>query len=197
MSIDDLSRTIKPKSDQLNYDDLLAGPLTVTVQDLHLTGADDQPIAIVIGNGYQTYKPCKSMRKLLIFCWGKDGRNWIGRTMTLFGDPSVKWAGQAVGGIRISHISHIDKQISLSLTATRGQRKPYVVEPLRVAMYNPAEFDANFPQWAAAIKSSKLTPQAVIAKVQQKGMLTPEQSKRILDAALPVTAPVLSDEVEL
>jgi len=133
MSINDLSRTIKPKSDQLNYDDLLAGPITVAVQDIGLTGADDQPISIVIGNGYQPYKPCKSMRKLLIFCWGKDGSQWIGRSMTLFGDPSVKWAGQAVGGIRISHLSDISQDLSLSLTETRGKRKPYLVKRLTSA----------------------------------------------------------------
>jgi len=50
--------------------------------------------------------------------------------MTLFRDPTVSWGGQAVGGIRISHMSHIDKPVQMALTATRGNKKPWTVKPL-------------------------------------------------------------------
>jgi len=50
--------------------------------------------------------------------------------MTLFGDPTVKFGGQVVGGIKISHLSHIDKRLTLSLTASKGKRAPFTVEPL-------------------------------------------------------------------
>ncbi|WP_227439225.1 hypothetical protein [Methylobacterium sp. W2] len=42
----DLSRTITPKSDQLNADDLIGGPRTITVSRVSNTGKPDQPIAV-------------------------------------------------------------------------------------------------------------------------------------------------------
>ena len=42
-----------------------------------------------------------------------------------------------MGGIRISHLSHIERVIALSLTATKGKKEPYTVkrlaEPARAA----------------------------------------------------------------
>jgi hypothetical protein len=175
----DLSKTIKPKSDQLNADNLISGPMTVTVQSVSLSGQDDQPINLHLGGGLQPYKPCKSMRRLLIVAWGKDGNNWVGRSMTLFNDPSVTWAGQKVGGIRISHVSAIEESISVALTATRGKRKPYTVEPLVIPDYPQADFDNNLPAWTSAVQSGKMTTQQLIAKVQQKGLLSASQLEAI------------------
>lgn len=183
--ISDMTNTIVPKSDQLNADDLIGGPITVTVQSVSKTGADDQPVSIHIGGGRQPYKPCKSMRRLLVFCWGKDGNQWIGRSMTLYCDPSVKWAGAEVGGIRISHLSHIDKQMSVSLTVTRGKRKPYVVEPLTTPDYPQAEFDKNLPAWTKAIQGGNKTAQEVIDTVQRKGLLTDKMKSAIMAAEKP------------
>lgn len=175
MSINDLSKTIKPKSDQLNADDMIGGPITVTVQNVSLSGQDDQPINLHLGGGLQPYKPCKSMRRLLVFCWGKDGNDWIGRSMTLFNDPSVTWAGQQVGGIRISHISAIDEPVSVALTATRGKRKPYTVEPLVIPDYPQPDFDNNLAAWTSAVQSGKMTTQQLTSKIQQKGLLSASQ----------------------
>ena len=35
-----------------------------------------------------------------------------------------------VGGIRVSHMSHLDKRLVIALTTTRGKRAPFTVEPL-------------------------------------------------------------------
>lgn len=40
-------------------------------------------------------------RKTLVRLFGSDTRQWIGKTVRLFHDPTVKMAGKAVGGIRI------------------------------------------------------------------------------------------------
>ena len=50
--------------------------------------------------------------------------------MRLYGDPDVKFGGSVVGGIKISHLSDIDKKLSIALTVTRGKRSPFTVEPL-------------------------------------------------------------------
>lgn len=130
-SVSDLRDTIIPKSDQLNAEQLLGGPITVTVSDVRRGGGEEQPVVIHYhGEGGRPYKPCKSMRKLLVFAWGSDGNEWVGRSMTLYNKPDVKFGGDEVGGIRISHLSHIQRSIEVSLTATRGKKVKTVVAKL-------------------------------------------------------------------
>ena len=144
--ISDLAATIVPKSDQLNADDLLTGPLTVTVTGVSAHDAADQPISVHI-EGQRPYKPCKSMRRVLITAWGKDGRVWAGRSMTLYCDPDVMFGGVKVGGIRISHMSHIERELAMSLTATRGKKASYKVKPLSV---RAAVSELAYPEYEAA-----------------------------------------------
>ena len=126
----DLSTTIIPKSDQTNADDLIAGPRTIRVTAVK-SGDAEQPVSIHYeGDDGRPYKPCKSMRRVLVMLWGKDGTQYVGRSMTLYRDPSVRFGKEEVGGIRISHLSHIKAEAALSLTATRGKRAPYTVKPL-------------------------------------------------------------------
>lgn len=126
----DVSYTIIPKSDQLNADDLLSGPITVKVRAVK-PGTPDQPVMVFFeGDNERPYKPCKSMRRLLVYAWGVDAREWVGRTMTLYNDPEVMWGGVKVGGIRISHLSHIDRDLELALTVSKGKRAPYRVRRL-------------------------------------------------------------------
>lgn len=123
-NVADLRDTIVPKSDQLNAEQLLGGPVTITVTDVRRGGGEEQPVIIHYeGEGGRPYKPCKSMRKVLVFAWGGDGREWVGRSMTVYNRPDVKFGGEEVGGIRISHLSHIDRDIAIALTATRGRKE--------------------------------------------------------------------------
>ncbi|GLS44417.1 hypothetical protein [Methylobacterium brachythecii] len=127
----DLSQTIAPKSDQLNADDLIGRPRTIRVTRVSRASEPDQPIAINFeGDGGKPYKPCKSMRRVLVMVWGEKGETYAGRRMTLYRDDSVMFGGQAVGGIRISHVSDIDRAVTMALTVTRTSRKPYTVKPL-------------------------------------------------------------------
>ena len=176
-NIENLAHTIKPKSDQLNYDDMIAGPITVTVLSVKESGSSEQPLSIFVDGGHMPYKPCLSMRRVLMALWGTDGRVWIGRTMTLFGDPSVIWAGKATGGIRISHLSHIARDMSLMLTTTRAKRAAYSVKVM--PQYDPAQFADNLPKWNAAISSGRFSKDDVVYKAQQSGKLTEEQIQQI------------------
>lgn len=131
--VSDLRDTIIPKSDQLNAEQLLGGPITITVTDVRRGSSAEQPLTIHYeGEGGRPYKPCKTMRKVLVFAWGSDGADWIGRSMTIFNRPDVKFGGEEVGGIRISHLSDIEADISVSLTATRGRKEPTRIKRLKV-----------------------------------------------------------------
>lgn len=126
----DLSTTIAPKSDQLNAEDFIAGPRTVTITKV-TGGGGEQPVSIHTAEvPDRPYKPCLTMRRLLVALWGSDGESYVGRRLSLYRDPSVQWAGEDVGGIRISHMSHIDGPKSVALTVTRNRRAPYRVEPI-------------------------------------------------------------------
>lgn len=125
-----LSSTITPKSSQLNADDLIAGPRTIKITAVE-SGSAEQPVAVQYEGGTgRPYLPSKSMRRVLVAIWGTDGNAYIGRRLTLYRDPAIKFGGEAVGGIRISHASDIAEPISLALTETRGKRKQFRVEPL-------------------------------------------------------------------
>lgn len=129
MTPEELRASIVPKSDQLNADTLLAGAITVTIDSV-TSGDKEQPVVIGIGKDHQPYKPCKSMRRVLIAAWGDKGKDWIGKSMTLFCDPNVSWAGVKVGGIRISHLSHIDGDNTFMLTTKRGKKEEFKVKRL-------------------------------------------------------------------
>lgn len=129
--MNDMTQAIVPKSDQLNSDDLIAGPITIKISDVKIRGGQEQPVSIHYeGDNGKPYKPCKSMSRVLVDAWGADAKQYIGRSLTLYRDPSVKWAGMDVGGIRISHMSGIESARTMALTATKGSRKPFTVHPL-------------------------------------------------------------------
>lgn len=129
----DIAKTTEPKSDQQNFDDYIAGPKTVTVSEVK-KGSSDQPVEIhLVEYPGRPFKPSKSMRRVLVAAWGGDAKNYPGRRMTLYGDPTVKFAGKEVGGIRISHMSHLREPVTVSLTVTRGSRAPFTVLPLQNA----------------------------------------------------------------
>lgn len=136
----DMSQTITARSDQINYDDFAAGPRDITVTRVSGNENADQPVNIYFqGDNGKPYRPCLSMRRVLVACWGADATTYVGKTMRLYGDPDVTFGGAKVGGIRISHLSHIPERRTMALTATRAKRKPYTVEPLSVQM--PDESD--------------------------------------------------------
>ena len=199
-----LRDTIVPKSDQLNADDLIGTTKTITVTAVK-RGTPDQPITINYqGDAGRPYKPCKSMRRVLIGAWGDNGAEWVGRSMTLYCDPEVKFGGVKVGGIRISHLSHIDGDLNLSLTVTRSKRAPYTVRKMQapqqpttappVRWYDPVQFAAKLPAMREAIASGKMTPEQVIARCEQTGQLTDEQ-KSAISAQSSHTQPPQDEEV--
>ena len=177
--ISSLRDTVVPKSDQINFEDVQIAPVTVKVVNVR-RGDKESPVFIDL-EGYEgrAFKPCKTVRRLIINAWGDDGRMWIGRSMTLYGDPTVVYGGVKVGGIRVSHMSDLENDMTISLTATRGKRVAHTVKKLSIAMYPVDKFESNLQALHAAIAAGKATAENVIAKVQQSGKLTPEQIELI------------------
>lgn len=126
----DMSQVIIPRSDQISADDFIAGPRTYQIEGVAISPGTEQPVQIkLIGEG-RVWKPCKSMNRVLVAGWGPDAKVYSGRSVTLYRDPKVKWGGMEVGGIRVSHMSHIEREMLIQLTATKGKRAPHIVKPL-------------------------------------------------------------------
>jgi hypothetical protein len=125
---------IVSKSDQLNAEDLLSGPMLLTVTKWERTGKKDQPLSLhYAGVDGRVFKPCLTMRKVLAYGWGDDMDHWIGRDLVVFNDPEVKWGGAEVGGVRIGEMSDIKSGFKLSLTTARGKKTVYVVKKIEGA----------------------------------------------------------------
>src|SRR5690349_5644846 len=125
----DLTESIAPRSDQVNADDLVGGPITYTIREVK-QGAAEQPFDFMLVETNRAYRPSKTMRRLIVAAWGPDANLYVGRRLTLYREPSIMFGGQKVGGIRVSHMSHISKRIEEKFQTTRGRRETFSVEPL-------------------------------------------------------------------
>lgn len=128
-----MTQSIEPRSDQMNAEDLLAGPRTFTITEVREGSSAEQPVSVFLAEfpRDRPFKPCKTVRRLMVVGWGLDSSAHVGKRMTLYRDPDVKFAGENVGGIRVSHMSGIGpKQLTISLAVTKGRRGKYVVDPL-------------------------------------------------------------------
>lgn len=143
----DISQYTYSKGTQTNADDLVAAPRTVVVTDVVLTGDEKQPLAVRYeGDEGKPFLPCLTMRKMIAAIWGKESDAWIGQSLTLFRDPSIKFGPDTPGGVRISHMSGIDKTISVQLLEKRGKRRTYTIVPLVVEKVKQPEKPAAQPE---------------------------------------------------
>lgn len=126
----DISDTLAPTSDQLDAVDLLGGPRTFTITKVVVKSGAEQPVDVHLAEFPRVWRPGKSMRRVLAFCWSSDSTTWAGRRVTLFCDTAVRFGGLEVGGTRISHLSHIDGPKKVPLLVTRGKSAVFIVKPL-------------------------------------------------------------------
>jgi len=129
-----VSHTIIAKSDQLNFDDIRTGEKIIEITKVLVT-ATDQPVSIFYkDDNNKPYKPCKGMIRLICEAWGEESENWHGKSMKLYGEDAVRWAGQEIGGIRIRALSDIDSRgLSSYVAISRGKRRKVTIEFLKAA----------------------------------------------------------------
>jgi hypothetical protein len=162
---------IAPRSDQLNSDELIDGPRTITVTKVTAQpDAAEQPVSVHFeGDNSRPFKPCKTVRRLMVSVWGKDASQYVGRSMTLYRDPTVAFGGMQVGGIRVSHMSHIDEKKTVALQVTRGRKAPYTVQPLKVEAPATAD-DGQAAALRALTEAATRGTDALATVWKQKGM---------------------------
>lgn len=122
--------TIEKKTDQLNYEDFLGGVTRIVTIAGVKKGTKEQQYDIEIEGDQRVWRPAVTVLKILVAAWGDEAKEWVGRRAALYGDPEVTFGRDKVGGIRVSHLSHIDKPLNVNLSETRGKRKMHSVDPL-------------------------------------------------------------------
>lgn len=185
----DIRTTLEAKSDQLNATDIMGFDLVIRVRSVSVGGSKEQPISVYFeGDNNRPWKPSKGMRRVLAAGWGFETDNWIGKSVKLHFDPSVKYAGKEVGGIRIKAMSDIDQRGMVVVeTINRQQRLPVHVSFLDtfVQPYPAEQFAKALPKMQQLMQSGEMSLQQIIAKCQQTGQLSAEQLAQ-LEAVAPV-----------
>lgn len=180
---DEVRASIVPKSDQLNADDLVSGPITVRIAGVR-RGNKEQPIIVEI-DGYEgrPYKPCKTMRRVLIAVFSDDPNNWVGQQLTLFCDPDVMYAGVKVGGIRISHMSGLNEPRTFILTTSRSKRSEVTVFPVETLSPEEAAYLEDVKSEIAGAESEEVL-KAIGFVLKKKSAVMQEIARPIYAARL-------------
>ena len=125
----DIKDMFAPTSDQMDATDLSDAPRTLTVNDVTPGPSDKQPLNVHFAEFARPWRPNKGTGRFLKAHWGTDTTLWPGRRITLYNDPEVWYGKEKTGGIRISHMSHIDKPVTMP-NLERGKHILRTVQPL-------------------------------------------------------------------
>lgn len=151
----DITEALAPASDQLDAVELV-NPRTFTIDTGSGLGSrDGKTVAeIRLVDFPRVWRPSKGMLDVLAACWGTDAKQWVGRRVTVYNDPEVMFGRDRVGGIRISHLSHIDGPRTITIRGSgAGRKKQWPVEPLA----------DDAPPPAPAPSTAEPTPEEVAA----------------------------------
>jgi hypothetical protein len=178
----DISAALEAKSDQLNAVDLIGAEKTLVITQVDNPGGE-QPVWVHYEGGKgKPWKPSKGMLRVLSFGWGTESDNWIGKSVQVFCEPTVMYAGKEVGGIQILAMSDIpEKGLNCVLAKSRTSRTQYHVKHLKheVTYYPDEKFVKALPAMKKAISDGAMTLQEVISRCEKTGKLTPDQIRRI------------------
>ena len=167
--------TAEPRSDQINYEDFLAGPRVFTIGGVRV-GTAEQKYDIQLQGEERVWRPPLTVLRTLIACWGDDATEWYGRQVELYGEPSIRFGKEAVGGIRIKALSHLDEPKTVTVTVARGKRQKITIQPLQAApqtdwqtLLQDAQGDRDKLLRLHQRATSENAPQDVIAAIIEAG----------------------------
>lgn len=192
--MNDMTATIVAKSDQINAADLIGNPRTITIREVRIKGDEDQPVSILIEGDSKAFRPCKGVRRLMVAMWGPDANKYIGQSLTLYYDSDVTWAGKKEGGIRVSHMTGIDRETVFAMRTSRTATKPYKIQPLKQqakAAPQPASEPDEWPADDAPDTVASLRGQIADAN----GKASWDEARAAFEALAPTLDDATADEL--
>jgi hypothetical protein len=133
----DISQALVAKSDCLNASDLTGSPIVATIKDVRKGDAAKPVIVDLEGMDGRPWKPSKGMLRVIAHAWGTESDKWIGRGVKLINNPEVIYAGEAVGGVEVIAMSHIDKPFTIPVRISQKKVKQHHVEVLAEPQTEP------------------------------------------------------------
>ena len=129
----DMAESLKPKSNQLNGDNLRAGPIIARVTGCRKVRDQVRPYVFSLSDGHMPWKPCLTMRRLLTDVNGTSKTSAVvGQYIEFYRDPDVTYGKDRCGGIRVSGMSAV-KGPPRNVTLRTSQTKctTYTVRSIR------------------------------------------------------------------
>jgi hypothetical protein len=181
---------IKKNTDQLNFEDFLGGVTRIVTIAKVEKGRKEGQYDIAIEGDDRYWRPPPTVLKQLVSAWTDEADTWVGRQALLYGDPDVMMAGQVVGGIRVSHVSHIDGPVTESLSVTRGKRRPHTLHPLPDPPKSAPKPPTLQARLTAALAARGITERAdwedfckdVIGRAAPSSELSDEEMAQVVEA---------------
>ena len=133
----DITESLAPKSDQLDNVELASGPRTFTIEKVTRNNGE-QPWNFHLKDFPRVWRPAKSMLAVIGAAWGNKASAYVGQSVTLYRDPTVRFGKDITGGTRISHMTGLDKPLTITLMVSQGKFAQYTVQPLAVAATKPS-----------------------------------------------------------
>jgi hypothetical protein len=187
---DDITSAIQAKSDQLNAVDIVGSEPVIKIREVKLfLNSPKQKVWIHFeGDNNRPWKPAVGMLSIMTEAWGKLTKEWVGKHVQIFCEPTVTYGGEQVGGIEIKALSDIKKEgIDVVHVKNQKQRKvrhiPLLV--IKAEVYPADRFEKALPVMTKKMQEGEMTLQQVIAQCQKTGQLTTDQLAQ-LEAAAPV-----------
>lgn len=174
----------------LNASDLSGAPLVATIEAVR-PGDNAKPVIVdLVGMKGRPWKPSKGMLRVVAHAWGTESDAWVGRLVKLVNNPEVIYAGEAVGGVEVIAMSHIDKAFTIPVRISQKKVKQHSVAVLAepqtepwVAQWNAiknaletAGFNGDGPAMLAHVG------QLIGATWDHPNKINPEDAQKILAA---------------
>lgn len=126
----DISQALIAKSDQLNASDLSGAPIVATIKSVR-PGDRNKPVIVdLVGMDGRPWKPSKGMLRVVAHAWGTESDAWVGRLVKLVNNPEVIYAGEAVGGVEVIAMSHVDAPFTIPVRISQKKVKQHHVDVL-------------------------------------------------------------------
>lgn len=150
-------KAMQSKSDRLNFVDIGSSSIIAFIEAVTVTNADSENVIVKFtGCGGKPYKPNKGMIRVLAGAWGDDSDSWIGKTIKIGGDPTVKWGSEEVGGLVIDALSDIDPK---GYTAyIQKNKRVRVKKTIPLLVVEPPKLTDNDQSW---IDAARKDPEAL------------------------------------
>lgn len=186
----DISKALVAKSDMLNASDLTGAPLVATIQGVR-KGDTSKPVVVdLVGMDGRPWKPSKGMLRVVAHAWGVESDAWVGRSVKLVNNPEVIYAGEAVGGVEVVAMSHIDGKFTIPVRVSQKKVKQHTVEVLAEPQTEP--WRAQWQAIANALTTAGYEggPQELLAAAgkvigatwDHPNKISPEDAQKVLAA---------------